>query len=61
MGANELRDFRPIILIRGVHEFIAKVLAKRLKKGINELVKKLHMAFIKGRQVMHAALPAGEH
>ncbi|WMV58634.1 hypothetical protein MTR67_052019 [Solanum verrucosum] len=38
-GANDLRDFRPISLITGVYKIIAKVLAERLKKMIDRLVK----------------------
>jgi len=60
VGANDLRDFRPISLITGVYKIIAKVLAERLKKVIDKLVNKNQMAFIKGRQIMDAALIASE-
>lgn len=58
--AVELRDFRPISLIGGVYKIITKLLAERLKKVINKLVNKYQMAFIKGRQIMDAALIASE-
>lgn len=57
VGTNELRDFRPIT---GVHQVTAKVLTKRLKKLISKLVNKHQMAFIKGRQIMDAALLVSE-
>ncbi|WMV19117.1 hypothetical protein MTR67_012502, partial [Solanum verrucosum] len=59
-GAAELKDFRPISLITGVYKVIAKLLAERLKRVIDKLVNKNQMAFIKGRQIMDAALIASE-
>jgi len=58
-GATSLRDFRPISLISGMYKIIAKVLAERLKQVVNKVVNK-QMAFIKGRQIMDAALIASE-
>ena len=60
IGANDLRDFRPISLISVVYKIIAKVLAVRLKKVISRVVNNHQMAFIKGRQIMDAALIANE-
>ncbi|WMV29916.1 hypothetical protein MTR67_023301 [Solanum verrucosum] len=60
VGASELKDFRPISLIGGIYKIVAKILAKRLKKVVNNLVNKHQMAFIKGRQIMDAALIASE-
>ncbi|WMV20737.1 hypothetical protein MTR67_014122 [Solanum verrucosum] len=60
VGANDLRDFRPISLIYGVYKIIAKVLAERLKKVISRVVNNHQMAFIKGRQIMDASLIASE-
>jgi len=60
VGVNDLRDFRPISLITGVYKIIAKVLAERLKGVISKLVNKHQMAFIKGSQIMDAALIASE-
>ena len=57
---NDLRDFTPIIVISGVYKIIAKVLAERLKKVISRVVNNHQMAFIKGRQIMDAALIANE-
>jgi len=60
VGASELKDFRPISLIGGIYKIVAKILAERLKKVVNNLVNKHQMAFIKGRQIMDAALIASE-
>ncbi|CAN4075647.1 unnamed protein product [Withania somnifera] len=60
VGASEFKDYRPISLIGGVYKIIAKVLAEILKKVMNKLVNKNQMAFIKGRQIMDAALIASE-
>uniref|UniRef100_A0A0V0HBD2 Putative ovule protein n=1 Tax=Solanum chacoense TaxID=4108 RepID=A0A0V0HBD2_SOLCH len=57
-GASELKDYRPISLIGGVYKIIAKLLAERLKRVVSKLVNKNQMAFIKGRQIMDAALIA---
>ena len=43
-----------------MYKLIAKVLAERLKHVVNKLVNKHQMAFIKGRQIMDAALVASE-
>lgn len=59
-GASKLKDFRPISLITGIYKVIAKILAERLKKVVDRLVNKHQMAFIKGRQIMGAALIASE-
>lgn len=60
MGAFELGDLRPISLTSGIYKIIAKVLVERLKKVVSKLVNHHQMAFIKGRQIMDAALIASE-
>lgn len=50
VGARELTDFRPISLIGGVYNIIAKLLAKIMKKVIHNLVDRQQLAFIKGGQ-----------
>ena len=59
-GAKELRDFRPISLIRSVYKLLSKVLTERLKKVVDKLVDAQQMAFIKNRQIMDAILIANE-
>ena len=51
MGANELKDFRPISLIGSIYKIISKLLTERLKKVMHKLVDEQQMAFIKGRQI----------
>ena len=48
VGANDLRDFRPISLVTGVYKLIAKVLAERLKKVIDKLVNKIECLSFNG-------------
>ena len=60
VGANYLRDFRPIILIFGIYKIIANVLAERLKKVISRVVSNHQMTFTKGRQIMDDALSTSE-
>ena len=60
VDAEELKDFRPISLIRGVDKIIAKLLAERLKSVILSLVDRHQMTIIKGRQIMDVVLIANE-
>ncbi|CAN4090148.1 unnamed protein product [Withania somnifera] len=59
-GAEELKDFRPISLIGGVYKIIAKLITERMKTVIGSLVDEHQMAFLKGRQIMDAALLAND-
>lgn len=59
-GAKELKDFRPISLIGGVYKIIAKLLTKRMKTVMGDLVNEHQMTFLKGRQIMDATLLANE-
>lgn len=43
-----------------MYKIIAKVLAERLNRVVNKLINKNQMDFIKGRQIMDAALIASE-
>ena len=38
LGAEDLKDFKPISLVGSLYKLIAKVLANRLKKVMNGLV-----------------------
>lgn len=58
IGASNLKDFRPVSLVGGVYKIMAKLLAERLKRVVDGLVKKNQMAFIKGKQIMDALLIA---
>lgn len=55
-----MKDFRPISLVGRVYKLIARLLAERLKQVMDKLIKKHQMAFVKGRQIMDAALIVSE-
>ena len=48
-GAEDLGDFRPISLLGGLYNLLAKVLANRLKKVIGKVVSPYQNAFVMGR------------
>jgi len=56
----EVKDFRPISLIGGMHKIISKVLANRLKLVFGKIVSHSPTAFIKGRQILDSVLVASE-
>ncbi|RVW78982.1 Exonuclease 1 [Vitis vinifera] len=60
MGAEDLRDFRPISLVGGLYKLLAKVLANRLKKVMGKVVSSAQNAFVEGRQILDAVLIANE-
>lgn len=60
MRASELKYFRPINLVGFVYKIIANLLAERLTKVVSKLINTNQMTFIKGRQIMDAALIANE-
>ncbi|RVW46228.1 LINE-1 retrotransposable element ORF2 protein [Vitis vinifera] len=60
VGAEDLRDFRPIGLVGGLYKLLAKVLANRLKKIVGKVVSSAQNAFVEGRQILDVALIANE-
>ena len=59
-GVEDLGDFRPISLLRGLDKLMAKVLANRLKKVIGKVVSSDQNAFVIGRQILDASLIANK-
>ena len=59
-GADRVEDFCPISLSNSIYLIIAKVLANRLRKVINELVGPVQSAFIPERQLVDSAVVAGK-
>ena len=59
-GAEDLKDFRPISLVGSLYRLIAKVLANRLKKVMNNLVNSSQNAFVEERLILDAPLIANE-
>ena len=56
----DVLDYRPISMVRSVYKVIAKVLSKRLKGVIAELIGETQTAFVSGRQILGGALIANE-
>ena len=57
---EDLGDFRPISLLRGLYKLLAKVMANRLKKVIGKVVSPDQNVFVKGRQILDVSLIANE-
>lgn len=59
-GAVEVKDFIPISLLGSVYKIIAKLLAERPKGVIGKLISDKQNAFVKGKQIVDAAMIANE-
>ena len=59
-GAEHLKNFRPISLVRGLYKLLAKVLTNRLKRMVGTLVSDFQHAFVEGRQILNVVLIANE-
>ncbi|RVW49339.1 LINE-1 reverse transcriptase-like [Vitis vinifera] len=50
VGAEDLKDFRPISLVGSLYKLLAKVLANRLKKVMGKVISEPQNAFVEGNQ-----------
>lgn len=60
VGANEVKEYRPIRLVSGVYKIISKVLAKRRSEVVGKIITKPQNDLVKGRQILDAVLIANE-
>ena len=60
VGANKLKDFKPISLIGCLDKIISKLQANRLKAAMPEIIGEVQHPFIKGRQILDSVLIAIE-
>jgi len=59
-NAENIRDFRPINLVGCIYKLLSKVLARRLRSIIGNLISENQNAFVEGRQIIDVVLIANE-
>ena len=60
VGAEIIKDFRPISLISSIYKVLAKVLDNRLQKILPKLISVARGAFVHGRQIHDGVLIANK-
>ncbi|KAK5784830.1 hypothetical protein PVK06_039369 [Gossypium arboreum] len=57
---QDISEFRPICLVSSLFKIVAKVLARRVRAVIGEVVSDSQCTFIRGRQIFYGILIANE-
>lgn len=57
-GAKDIKNFRPIRLVRCMYKLLSKVLVRRLAKLLGEVIGKNHNAFVEEKQILDVVLVA---
>ena len=60
VGAEDIKEYRPISLVNGVYKILSKVLANRLSEAVGKIISKPQNAFVKDRQILDDVLIANE-
>lgn len=60
IGVNNIKDFKPISLVKSFYKLISKVLAKRMSKVLSEVTGENQNAFTAGRQILDAVMVTNE-
>ena len=59
-GATNIKDFRPISMVECIYKLLSKVLDRRLRGVLGDLISMNQDAFVGGRQILDAVLTANK-
>ena len=57
-NVEDIKDLRPINLVRGLYKILSKVLANRIKRVLGSIISLSHNAFVEGIQILDVDLIA---